>query len=95
MPADSGGILRFLENPDLAEPTNNRADCALRPAMIARKVSRRSNNEAGAHAYASFKTVLETICKRGQPLVDGLTNLFRSSKATPPAEEASPVPATS
>lgn len=93
-----GNLLRFLENPALAEPTNNRAERALRPAVIARKVSHCSKNEAGAHAYASFKTVLETIRKRGHSLVDGLTNLFRSSsKATPPAELASsaPAPATS
>jgi hypothetical protein len=90
-----GNLLRFLENPELAEPTNNRAERALRPAVIARKVSHCSKNEAGAHAYASFKTVLETIRKRGQSLVDGLTNLFRSSKATPPAELASSAPAPS
>ena len=35
---DRGNLLRFLDDPRI-EPTNNRAERALRPAVIARKVS--------------------------------------------------------
>jgi transposase len=77
-----GNLLRFLEQPDVAEPTNNRAERALRSAVIARKVSHCSKNEAGAHAYEAFKSVLETIRKKGQSMVSGLINLFGSSKQT-------------
>jgi transposase len=34
---DRGNLLRFLEEP-LVEPTNNRVERALRPAVMARKV---------------------------------------------------------
>jgi hypothetical protein len=42
-----GELLRFLENPRI-EPTNNRVERALRPAVIARKVSQCSKNDARA-----------------------------------------------
>jgi len=92
-----GNVLRFLADPDRTDPTNNRGEPALRPAVIGRKLSDCSKNDASAHAYASFKTVLETIRKRGRPWsgIWNLMDLFRSSEATPPAEPASSAPATS
>src|SRR5918996_4993714 len=47
-----GELLRFLEEP-LVEPTNNRVEGALRPAVIARKVSPCSQNNAGGHALSA------------------------------------------
>ena len=44
---DRGNLLRFLADPRI-EPTNNRAERALRPAVIARKVSQCSKNARGA-----------------------------------------------
>ena len=44
---DRGHLLRFLEDPQV-EPTNNRAERALRPAVIARKVSQCSKNHGGS-----------------------------------------------
>ena len=41
---DRGSLLRFLDDPSI-EPTNNRAERALRGAVIARKVSHCSKNE--------------------------------------------------
>jgi hypothetical protein len=38
---------------------------ALRPAVIARKVSQCSKNEAGAYAFSAFKSVVQTLAKRG------------------------------
>lgn len=54
-----GNLLRFLEDPTL-EPTNNRAERMLRPAVIARKVSQCSKTDTGAQTYAAFKSVLTT-----------------------------------
>lgn len=48
---ERGHLLRFLSDPSI-EPTNNRAERALRGAVIARKVSQCSKNERGANAYA-------------------------------------------
>ena len=68
---DRGNLLRFLEDP-LIEPTNNRAERALRGAVIARKVSQCSKNEQGANAHAAFTSVIKTLRKRGQDVIEGL-----------------------
>jgi transposase len=73
-----GELLHFLEEP-LVEPTNNWVDQALRPAVIARKVSQCSKNEAGAYAFSAFKSVIQTLGKRNSgPVVEALHVLFRS-----------------
>jgi transposase len=53
-----GNLLRFLHHPTTVEPTNNAAERALRPAVIARKVSQCSKNERGAAAYPLSKASL-------------------------------------
>ena len=76
-----GELLRFLEEP-LVEPTNNRVERALRPAVIARKVSQCSKNQAGAYAFSAFTSVIQTLVKRGAgSLVEALYALFCSPKA--------------
>jgi transposase len=77
-----GELLRFLEEP-LVEPTNNRVERARRPAVIARKVSQCSKNEAGADAFSAFKSVIQTLVKQGAgSLVEALYVLFCSPKAS-------------
>jgi transposase len=74
---DRGNLVRFLEDPRL-EPTNNRAERALRPAVIARKVSQCSKNRRGTHAFEAFTSVVRTLTKQGiDSLVEGLYHLFR------------------
>jgi transposase len=85
-----GNLLRFLDQPEVAEPTNNRAERILRSGVIARKVSHCSKNPDGANAYAAFKTVIETARKRGKALVTGLLDVFRSAK-----KAADPIPSDS
>ena len=76
---DRGNILRFLDDPRI-EPTNNRAERALRPAVIARKVSQCSKTERGAHAYAAFSSVVRTLAKQGgDSPVEGLYGLFQTA----------------
>jgi transposase len=76
-----GELLRFLEEP-LVEPTNNRVERALRPAVIARKVSQGSKNQAGAYAFCAFKSVIQTLLKRGNgSVVEALCTLLHSPKA--------------
>jgi hypothetical protein len=62
---DRGHLLRFLSN-DAIEPTNNRAERDLRPAVVARKVSHCSKNERGARAFEAFTSVLHTL-RKGNP----------------------------
>jgi transposase len=59
---DRGNVLRFLGD-EAVEPTNNRAERDLRPAVIARKVSHCSKNERGARAFEAFSSLLQTIRK--------------------------------
>ena len=77
---DRGNLLRFLDDPGI-EPTNNRAERALRGAVIARKVSACSKNEAGADAFSAFTSVIRTLARKGggQSVVDGLCGVFSSA----------------
>lgn len=59
---DEGHVLRFLAE-EVIEPTNNRAERDLRPAVISRKVSHCSRNATGAWAFEAFTSVLQTIRK--------------------------------
>ena len=59
---DRDRLLTFLHVPGV-EPTNNRAERMLRPAVIARKVSHCSKNERGAYATSAFLSVIQTARK--------------------------------
>jgi transposase len=61
---DQGHLLRFLADPQI-EPTNNRAERDLRPAVIARKVSQCSRNDPGAEAHAAWSSVIATLVRQG------------------------------
>ena len=74
---DRGNLLRLLDDPAI-EPTNNRAERALRPAVIARKVSQCSRTPRGAETFAAFTSVLRTLAKTTKgTVVDGLVHVFR------------------
>jgi transposase len=83
---DRGNLVRFLDDPRI-EPTNNRAERALRPAVMARQVAPCSQNGRGAHAFEVFPSVGRTRAKHGTTaLVEGLDHLCRSPnlQAAPP-----------
>lgn len=74
---DRGNLLRFLADPQV-EPTNNRAERALRPAVVARKVSQCSKNNGGAGAFAVFTSVIRTLMHtQAVTVVDALSQLLR------------------
>jgi len=77
---DAGNLLRFLWEPKV-EPTNNRAERALRPAVIARKVSHCSKNAAGAEAFSALVSGIGTLRLRGETaMVEGLCEVLRTGK---------------
>jgi transposase len=77
---DRGNLLRFLVDPRI-EPTNNRAERALRPAVIARKVSQCSKNGRGASAFVAFTSVIRTLLKTGTASVlDTLPQLLHPTQ---------------
>lgn len=73
---DRGNLLRFLYDAEV-EPTNNRAERALRGAVIARKVSQCSKNERGAEAFGAFVSVVKTLVRRSpETAVEALARVF-------------------
>jgi transposase len=85
---ERGNLLRFLHEPTTIEPTNNAAERALRPAVIARKVSHCSKNEKGAEALSAFKSVIQTIKKQGGNVLEALADLIRSGPPPEPGFQA-------
>lgn len=85
---DRGNLLRFLDDPCI-EPTNNRAERALRPAVIARKVSQCSKNARGAQAFAAFTSVVRTLARTGtESIVERLLHVFHSAQMPEASTEA-------
>ncbi len=80
---DRGHLLRFLKTEGV-EPTNNRAERILRPAVIARKVSQCSKNRRGAEAFAAFVSIAQTVGKKAEQSVSqALRSVFtRPNPAT-------------
>lgn len=82
---DRHNLLRFLSDPRV-EPTNNRAERALRPAVIRRKVSHCSKTEAGARAFEAFLSVIQTHQQRSSVNVSqALFHLFTTGGPAPPS----------
>jgi transposase len=79
---DRGNVLRFLCE-DGVEPTNNRAERDLRPAVIVRKVSHCSKNERGARAFEAFTSLLQTLRKVNSSATVALLARLISRQPTP------------
>ena len=81
---DEGSLVRFLEDPCI-EPTNNRAERALRPAVIARKVSQCTKTGRGTRAFESWTSVVRTLSRpqSGPGLLDALIRLAHPTVAQP------------
>lgn len=73
---DAGSLVRFLDDPSI-EPTNNRAERALRPAVIARKVSHCTKTARGTRAFEAWTSVLTTLSQTlsGPELLDAVVRL--------------------
>ena len=62
---------------------------ALRPAVIARKVSQCSKNARGAQAFAVFTSVVRTLARTGtDSIVEGLLHVFHSAQMPDASAEA-------
>jgi transposase len=81
-----GSILTCLYEP-AAEPTNNRAERELRPAVIARKLSCGNRTEAGKRSFEVLRSVATSCGKRGHDAVSFIAGLL------PFGARADPVPA--
>jgi hypothetical protein len=70
---DAGSLVRFLGEPGI-EPTNNAAERALRPAVVARKVSQCTKTVRGTRAFEAWSSVLATWGRTlsGEALLDAI-----------------------
>jgi transposase len=75
---DAGSLTRFLDDPTI-EPTNNRAERALRPAVIARKVSQCTRTSRGSRAFEAWTSVVRTLSRTttGPDLLDAIARLMQ------------------
>jgi len=64
-------LFTFLDRPGV-EPTNNRAERALRPAVIARKLSCGNKTVRGKHTWEILASLAATCTQRGQDYVEFL-----------------------
>jgi transposase len=78
-----GQLFTFLRHQGI-DATNYRAEQALRPAVVNRKVWGGNRTEAGAVAQAILMTVVFTARKQGQDTLAFLTQLLRSPPAHRP-----------
>jgi hypothetical protein len=74
-------LFTFLDVPGV-EPTNNRAERALRPAVIARKLSCGNKTDRGARTWEVLASLAASAAQRGQDFVEWLTPHLRLQPAT-------------
>jgi transposase len=80
-----GRVTLFLRHPEI-EPTNNRAERGLRPAVIARKVSHCSKNERGARTYSVMKSIFVTLSYRTKSVLKAFSHLLKGDSLTQACE---------
>jgi hypothetical protein len=77
-----GWLFTFLDDPAL-EATNNRAERALRPAVIARKLSCGNKTSSGKRTWEILTSLAATCHQRGKDFVDFLHPLLTLPSASP------------
>ena len=84
-------LTAFLWEKDL-DGTNNAAERALRPAVIARKISGGSRSKKGAKAWATLASLLRTADQQGKNLLETIKSMLTAAWATekPPTMPAGP-----
>lgn len=64
--------------------TNNAAERAIRPAVVARKISGGSRSTAGADAWAKLASLLRTASQQGKHLLDTIKAMLQARWAAAP-----------
>lgn len=82
-------LLRFLQVEGV-EATNNRAERALRPAVIVRKTGGCNRTERGASTHAVLASLLQPLKQQGREVLDYLASIL-TAPAEPPKLLAAPV----
>ncbi len=84
-------LTAFLWEKDL-DGTNNAAERAIRPAVVARKISGGSRSKNGAEAWATLASLLRTAQQQGKNLLETIKSMLMAAWATdrPPTMPAGP-----
>ena len=77
-------LTRFLWDKDL-DGTNNAAERALRPAVVARKISGGSRSAKGAEAWAKLASLMRTASQQGRNVLETVRQLLTEHWAGKPA----------
>jgi polyhydroxyalkanoate synthesis regulator phasin len=86
---DTQAIFRILQEPDLPL-TNNRAEQALRPLVIMRKISYGSKTDEGSRALTLLASVTTTVFVRGQHVWNFLADLVNKRRTGHPPPSLPP-----
>ncbi len=76
-------LTAFLWDKDL-EGTNNAAERAIRPAVVARKISGGSRSKPGADAWAKLASLLRTASQQGKHVLQTIKDMLRTQWAAAP-----------
>jgi transposase len=82
-------VFTFLLEPDAIDATNWRAEHALRPAVVTRKVCGGNRSRRGAHTQEVLASLLRTLQQRDLDAALTLPNLLRSPQ---PTDALAPLP---
>ena len=84
-------LTAFLWDKNL-QGTNNAAERAIRPAVVARKISGGSRSKNGADAWATLASLLRTAGQQGKNLLDTIKSMLTAAWASdkPPTMPAGP-----
>jgi len=75
---ERGGLFTFVTNPQV-DSTNNAAERALRPSVVARKISGGNRSTKGATTYEVLTSVLHTLRLRDQDILTDGARILRAS----------------
>lgn len=78
-----GELTAFLWDKDL-QGTNNAAERAIRPAVVARKISGGSRSKNGANAWAKLASLFRTASQQGTHLLQAIKKMLRARWAAAP-----------
>jgi transposase len=79
----AGAYFRFLDDPRV-EPTNNKAERALRHAVIDRRITQGTRGDAGSRWFERFLTIRETCRQQRRPLFHYLVQAITQHTAGQP-----------
>ncbi len=74
-----GEVRRKEVSGSITNTTNNRAERAIRPCVIARKVSGGSRSDRGTHIYSVLMSVVQTLDQNGKNIVTHGQEIIQSS----------------